>query len=121
VLWDASYAEPTPDVRVAVLVVRCNPGAGTPPVAVYVYDHAASPTDPHLADTLVRDTDNWQAGVIKTHGATISLPVAGFSSINVPNCCPDVETTLTWAWDGTRYRLTSDVPRHITGGPGGYY
>jgi len=118
---ESTYADPAPGVRLAIVLVRCNAGAGTPPVALYVYDKATSRVAAHLAETLIKDSDNWQAGAVNAAGTTISLEVAGFSSNNVPNCCPDVQAALTWEWDGTRYRLTSDVPPHITGLPRGYY
>ena len=121
IVSQVAYAAPAPGVDVAILLVRCNAGAGAPPVVLYVYDRALPGDRAHLAATLVDDRDNWQAGAFNAQGATVSIPVAGFSSNSVPNCCPDVQTTLSWTWDGAGYRLTSDVPRHVTGVPGGYY
>jgi hypothetical protein len=43
------------------------------------------------------------------------MPVRGFSSASLPNCCPDVRTTLTWQWTDTGYRLASPVPPHVKG------
>jgi hypothetical protein len=108
-----AYPVPTAGVQLAVVLVRCTVGAGTPPVAVYVYDRATSARAPHLAETLVTDTDGWQAGNSVAGDATIALPVAGFSSNALPNCCPDVRTTLRWRWTGSSYRLVSAIPPHI--------
>ena len=107
-----AYPIPAPGVQLAVVLVRCTSGAGTPPVAVYVYDRATSTTLPHLAGTLVADTDEWQASTFSVSGATVSLPVAGFSSTALPNCCPDVHTTLIWRWTGSKYRLATPIPPH---------
>jgi hypothetical protein len=108
-----AFAAPAPGVHVAVVMVSCTVGAGTPPVAVYVYDHATTTTAPHLAGTLVADTNDWQASAFTVNGAMITLPVDGFSSLSVPNCCPDVRATLVWRWTGSQYQLTSSVPAHF--------
>jgi hypothetical protein len=108
-----AYAHPADGVEVAVVLVRCTVGAGTPPVVVYVYDAADSIGAPHLMETLLRDTDGWQASDFRVDGATIALPVSGFSSRSLPNCCPDVQTTLRWSWTGSDYRLESAIPPHI--------
>lgn len=116
-----AYADPAPGVHLAILLVKCNVGAGTPPVALYVYDRAISLGVAHLTTTLISDFDNWQGGAVNVSGSVINMPVAGFSSNSVPNCCPDVRTTLVWVWNGSNYQMTSGVPPHITGVPRGYY
>jgi hypothetical protein len=108
-----AYPNPTPGVQLAAVLVRCNVGAGTPPVALYLYDRATSTRSPHLVETLVTDTDEWQANTFAVNGAMIDLPVAGFSSNAIPNCCPDVRTTLAWRWTGSTYQLLSSIPQHI--------
>jgi len=115
------YAQPAPGVQLAIVEVACTHGAGTPPVAVYVYDHATSTTTPDLLQTLVRVSDGWQANQFSVDGATVDLPVFGFSSDSVPNCCPDVHASLDWSWNGSRYELTSTVPAHQPGPAFGGY
>ena len=110
-----AYASPVPGVDLAVVMVRCNSGAGTPSVAVYVYDGATATDAPHLAGTLVRVSDGWQASAFSVDGATITLPVYGFSSATVPNCCPDVHASLNWSWSGSRYELVGSEPAHVPG------
>jgi hypothetical protein len=113
-----AYVSPSAGVRLALNLVRCNAGAGSPPVALYVYDGATSRSDAHLLSTLISDNDNWLAGSFNASASSVSIAVAGFSTNSVPNCCPDVQTTLTWLWDGSGFRLTSAVPPHVTGGGG---
>jgi hypothetical protein len=108
------YAAPAGGVHLAIVEVACTHGAGTPPVAVYVYDGASSTSTPHLAATLVAASDGWQANALRVDGSAVSLPVYGFSSASIPNCCPDVRTTLVWHWSGSRYELVSAVPPHVT-------
>jgi hypothetical protein len=106
-------AAPASGVELAIVKVRCNSGAGTPSNEVYVYDRAATARTPHLAQTLVTMTDNWQALALSADGATVSLPVNGFSTSSVPRCCPDVHATLVWHWTGLQYALVSSVPPHV--------
>lgn len=116
------YAAPAPGVQLAVVMVRCTSGAGTPPDALYFYDGATTTDSPHLAGTLVRVSDGWQAqGSFSIEAATIDLRVGGFSSDSVPNCCPDVHTSLDWSWTGSGYELTSTVPGHVPGPAFGGY
>jgi hypothetical protein len=109
-----AYATPAPDAQVAVVLVRCTVGAGTPPVSLFVYDGATSTHSPHLAATLVADADEWQASDFTVDGAALHLPVSGFSSTSVANCCPDVHATLQWRWSASGYQLASVVPAHLT-------
>jgi hypothetical protein len=108
-----AYVDPGPRTHDALVLAECNSGAGTPPVVLYVYDRASSARNPHLAATLVADTDQWQASSFSANGADLTMPAYGFSSNNVPNCCPDVRTTLAWRWNGSGYVLTSPVPAHV--------
>ena len=113
VVLKVAYASPSAGTPLAVVNVRCNSGAGTPSNEVYVYDRAPSASSPHVAQTLMTMTDNWQNGALGVDGATISLPVNGFSTSSVPRCCPDVHATLVWRWTGPRYALVSSVPPHL--------
>jgi hypothetical protein len=107
-----AYPNPTGNTPLAAVLVECNAGAGTPPVVLYVYDGAVSTRQPHLASTLVSDTDEWQAASFSAAGTDLTMNVAGFSSATVPNCCPDVHTQLVWRWTGSGYQLVSTVPPH---------
>jgi hypothetical protein len=109
-----AYPTPAAGVQLAAVLARCNSGAGTPSSAVFVYDRATTTTTPHLAATLVAATDGWQTAGFTAAGASLSLPVNGFSSTSVANCCPDVHTTLTWNWLGAGYVPTGTPPFHIT-------
>jgi hypothetical protein len=98
----------------AIALVTCDAGAGSPPANLYVYDRAESATNPHLAQTLVRPDDNWVADDhVDVIGGDLSLGVSGYSSEDLPRCCPDVFATLTWQWDGDEYQPTSTPPEHF--------
>jgi hypothetical protein len=115
VVQQVAYPEPVAGVQLAVVMVRCNAGAGTPASAVYVYDGAPSASAPHLAATLITDSDGWQVAAFTAEGATVTVPVNGFSSSSVPNCCPDVHATLTWSWTSAGYHLDTPIPPHHAG------
>jgi hypothetical protein len=99
-----AYPQPAHGRKVAVVMVECNNGAGTPPVALLVYNEAASPLAPHLAQTLIAVSSRYQASGFTVSGPNLSAAVNGFSSLSVPNCCPDIHTTLTWHWAGSAYQ-----------------
>jgi hypothetical protein len=99
-----AYPQPAPGRKVAVVMVECNAGAGTPPVALFVYDRVSSPLAPHLAQTLIGVSSRYQAARFTASGGTLSATVNAFSSAAVPNCCPDVHKTLTWHWTSSGYQ-----------------
>jgi hypothetical protein len=99
-----AYPDPAPNQTVAIVMVECNSGAGTPPIDLLVYDHATSTHAPHLAQTLIDMSAQYQASGFSATGNTVTVAVAGFSSPNVPNCCPDIHRTLTWRWSGGSYQ-----------------
>jgi hypothetical protein len=93
--------QPTGGPTLFAVLARCSPGAGTPPVALLVYDGATGATSPDLLATLVSTTQLEQAGTFSATSAGITIDLHGFSSTTVPNCCPDVSTTATWTWSAT--------------------
>lgn len=114
-VWDVAYAKPASGAEMALVLVTCNAGAGTPPIALLVYDRADSATSAHLAQTLVRTDDNWQANHVVDDAGAVSIPVHGFSSAEIPRCCPDLSATLTWRWNGNSYQPTNAEPAHYGG------
>lgn len=79
---------------------------------LFVYDGTTSTTDVHLADTLIRSEDNWLANDVVIEGDRVSVAVRGYSTSDIPRCCPDVSATLEWHWIADVYELTSDEPAH---------
>jgi hypothetical protein len=103
---DVVYAAPAVGVRVALVLVTCDAGAGSPPAGLFVYDRAESASSAHLAQTLVQPEEGWLANDVVAEAADVSLAVGGYSSDDITRCCPDVSDTLTWQWDGDSYRRT---------------
>jgi hypothetical protein len=86
------------------VVVRCHSDTGTPPSGVYVLSAPAEPGGaPRVAVTLVKPQDNRQIQHFRLEGSQVKATVLGFSSDDVPQCCPDMSRTYTWEWRGDRY------------------
>jgi hypothetical protein len=99
-----AYPQPAPGLNVAIVMVECNSGAGTPPVELLVYRGASSPLAPHLTQTLISVSSHYQASRFSATAASLTVAANGFSSVAVPNCCPDVHKTLNWHWTFSGYQ-----------------
>lgn len=86
------------------VVVRCHTDTGTPPSGVYVLSAPkAAGGPPRIAVTLVPPGDNRQISHFRLEGRTVRATVLGFSSDEVPQCCPDLSRSYAWEWRGDRY------------------
>ncbi len=100
----ASVLHPPGGPQLAIVLVRCRNAAELPASSLFAYDGAASPTRPLLRATLLQASqDEIVAGVLLARGSTVTLPVAGYSTPDVPQCCPDVHATFAWAWAGGHF------------------
>ncbi|GAA2102180.1 hypothetical protein GCM10009801_76010 [Streptomyces albiaxialis] len=90
-----------------VAVVRCRAEGGTPPSAVFVL---TAPEDrggrPDVAATLVRQKEGMTVKGLKVSGRTISATLVGYSSPDVPRCCPDKQRKVKWEWKDGKFALT---------------
>jgi hypothetical protein len=87
-----------------VAVVRCQSWAGTPPTGVYVLADGTSPgSAPQIVATLVNPKDQRSIKGLRIIGRTVEATVLGYSSQNVPRCCPDQERSYSWVWRGGSY------------------
>jgi hypothetical protein len=102
------YADLNGDGRLdAVVLVRCNAGAGDPPVGLYAFDGTSSPSNPRLMATLMSTDMDRQANTFTITGTTVSIDAYGKSSSSVPDCCPDEKFRMTWRWHGSNYSFGS--------------
>lgn len=110
----AAYSEPEPGTELAVVFVTCASGAGAQPSAVLVYDRADSTDGVHLAQTLLSYEDNWTptGGAVEAMGSDLVIPVYGYSTDDIPRCCPDLDLQLTWTWREGEYVATGPQPPH---------
>ena len=105
------YADLNGDGRLdAVVLVRCNAGAGNPPVGLYAFDGASSPRQPRPMATLISPETDRIAPDFTVNGTTVTVDAYGYSSDSVPRCCPDQKFHLTWRWHGSTYTFDSHPP-----------
>lgn len=89
-----------------VAVVRCSAGMGTPPSGVYVLAPQEDDTRPRIVETLVNPREGMHVRDFKVSARTISATLLGYSSPEVPRCCPDKERTVKWRWKDGGFDLT---------------
>jgi hypothetical protein len=83
--------------RETVVAAHCDGTNGTPPDGVYVLAAGAAGAAPAVAATLVRPQENLSVRELEAGPAgTVVARVQGYSSLDVPRCCPDVNLILSW-------------------------
>ncbi|MFD5540215.1 hypothetical protein ACFWIJ_20965 [Streptomyces sp. NPDC127079] len=83
-----------------VAVVHCDSAMGTPPDGVYVLTRAAGATRPRVVATLVDPKDRYTVTDFAVAARTVTATLLGYSTDDVPSCCPDVKTDAKWQWNG---------------------
>ncbi|KMS70778.1 hypothetical protein ACM01_30065 [Streptomyces viridochromogenes] len=81
-----------------VVVVHCDAPMGTPPDGIYVLTHSAGTTTPRVAATLVDPKDSTTVSDITVRDGAVIADLLGYSSDDVPRCCPDVKSSAKWQW-----------------------
>lgn len=81
-----------------VAVVHCDASMGTPPDAVYVLTQAEGATAPRVVATLVDPKDRYTVTDFAVRAGDVTATLLGYSSPDVPNCCPDVKDSVKWRW-----------------------
>jgi hypothetical protein len=97
-----------------VALVHCDAGMGTPPDGVYVLTRAAGTGTPRVVATLVDPKDRLTVTGLTVHDAAVTATLLGYSSPDVPSCCPDVKSSAEWQWkDGAFIRSTPSGTRNV--------
>ncbi|WP_128375477.1 hypothetical protein [Streptomyces cavernae] len=92
----------------AVAVVRCDTGMGTPPNGVYVLTHGTDTGDPaRVVATLVDPKDRYSVTDFAVRDAAVTATLLGYSTADVPSCCPDTKDTAKWQWKGGAFIRSS--------------
>ncbi|WP_406728353.1 hypothetical protein WJ438_32255 [Streptomyces sp. GD-15H] len=82
-----------------VAVVHCDASMGTPPDGMYVLTEAAGADTPRVVATLVDPKDRTNVDDFAVRDGEITAVLLGYSSSDIPSCCPDVRKSLKWHWD----------------------
>lgn len=88
-----------------VAVVRCDAGSGTPPSGMYVLTHASEDGGARVAETLVDPAERMTVQELEADGGTVTVLLLGYSSPDVPRCCPDLRREVSWGWRDGRLEL----------------
>ncbi|MFG2192343.1 hypothetical protein [Streptomyces sp. NPDC048639] len=91
-----------------VAVVRCKAGFGTPPNGIYVLAHPASGKgSPRIVETFLDPKEGMNVSDFAVRGRTVSATLLGYSSKDVPRCCPDQQRKVEWRWREGKFRLSA--------------
>ncbi|MFF9487333.1 hypothetical protein [Streptomyces sp. NPDC014676] len=97
-----------------VAVVHCDTPMGTPPDSVYVLTRSASGTAPRVVATLAGPEDRTNVGDFAVRDGEVTAVLFGYSSADVPSCCPDVRENVKWRWqDGAFVRSAPSDARSV--------
>ncbi|MEV6314949.1 hypothetical protein [Streptomyces sp. NPDC051776] len=91
-----------------VAVVRCKAGFGTPPNGIYVLAHPSSGKGaPRIVETFLDPKEGMNVSAFAVRGRTVSATLLGYSSEDVPRCCPDQQRRVEWRWRKGKFRLSA--------------
>ncbi|MFJ3902676.1 hypothetical protein [Streptomyces sp. NPDC090025] len=99
-----------------VAVVHCEAGSGTPPSGVYVLTRGTDATGAHarVVATLVAPTELKNVAGLTVRDRAVHATLDGYSSPDVPSCCPDQHERVRWDWRGGVFvRTASDQARSV--------
>ncbi|MEV6173733.1 hypothetical protein AB0L99_36670 [Streptomyces sp. NPDC051954] len=97
-----------------VAVVHCDAPMGTPPDGIYVLTTAADTHKPRVVATLVDPKDRNTVTDLAVHDGAVLGTLLGYSSTDVPSCCPDVKDSAKWQWEnGAFIRSKPSAARNV--------
>ncbi|MEU6735363.1 hypothetical protein ABZ929_19540 [Streptomyces physcomitrii] len=98
-----------------VAAVRCDAGSGSPPDGVYVLTQPSGKGGkPRVVATLLDPKDRENAADLTVRDGRVAATLLGYSSPEVPSCCPDRKQKVSWHWqDGAFARSTGDQARTV--------
>lgn len=91
-------------------VVHCESGMGTPPDGVYVLTQGAGDSRPRVVATLVNPKDRDTVTDFTVADGAVAATLLGYSSSEVPSCCPDVTEHAKWQWKNGVFERSTPAP-----------
>jgi len=100
----------------AIVVGVCSLG-GDGDGSSQVYDYVESPTGLTLDKTLIAAEERltWQASSVASDH--LEMRFKGYSSADIPKCCPDIDVTRSFSWDPEMSWLDDNPPAPSTVAP----
>ncbi|MFR9798927.1 hypothetical protein ACL02U_24005 [Streptomyces sp. MS06] len=97
-----------------VAVVHCDAPMGTPPDGVYVLTQGPRATRPRIVATLVSPGERTTVTSVDIRDRAVLATVLGYSTDDVPACCPDLKSEAQWEWkDGVFVRSKAAGARSV--------
>ncbi|CAL9652264.1 hypothetical protein SUDANB1_06641 [Streptomyces sp. enrichment culture] len=97
-----------------VAVAHCDSPMGTPPDGVYVLTRGADGGKPRIVATLLDPKDGTTVTDFAVSDGAVTATLLGYSSADVPRCCPDQKTDVKWRWhSGSFVRSTPAGARSV--------
>ncbi|MFI8835461.1 hypothetical protein ACIGPN_31440 [Streptomyces afghaniensis] len=97
-----------------VAVVHCDSPMGTPPDGVYVLTRGRDGGEPRVVATLLDPEDGTTVSDFAVRDGAVTATLLGYSSSDVPRCCPDVHSDAKWRWhSGAFVRSTPAGARSV--------
>ncbi|GAB2748977.1 hypothetical protein [Streptomyces bullii] len=97
-----------------VAVVHCDAPMGTPPDGVYVLTRDSAGDKPRVVATLLDPKDGTLVSDFAVRDGAVTATLLGYSSADVPRCCPDVQSEAKWRWEnGAFVRSTPAGARSV--------
>ncbi|MEU4499189.1 hypothetical protein OG729_31915 [Streptomyces sp. NBC_00210] len=90
-----------------VAVARCDAGSGTPPSGIYVLTGGRG-TAPRVVATLVEPAQKLSVKEFAVRDGAVTATLLGYSSPDVPSCCPDELENVKWQWRGGKFVRTAE-------------
>ncbi|MEU6244311.1 hypothetical protein [Streptomyces sp. NPDC047024] len=95
-----------------IAVVHCDSAMGTPPDGLYVLTRNPDGTGSRVVATLVDPKDRLTVTDLAMGARTVTATLLGYSSDDVPSCCPDVKTPAQWQWKGNAFIRSTPTASH---------
>ncbi|MFF3332052.1 hypothetical protein ACFYWX_21225 [Streptomyces sp. NPDC002888] len=95
-----------------VAVVHCDAPMGTPPDGVYVLTQAEDAARPRVVATLVDPKDRQTVTTVAVRGGAVLASLLGYSTADVPSCCPDVKDSAKWQWKNGAFVRSTPAGAH---------
>ncbi|MEV6961863.1 hypothetical protein AB0M97_22210 [Streptomyces sp. NPDC051207] len=97
-----------------VAAVHCDAPMGTPPDGLYVLTRGSGTAEPRVVATLVDPKDRQTVSHLAVRDGAVRATLLGYSSSDVPSCCPDLKDAVKWQWkDGAFVRSTPAGARSV--------
>lgn len=95
-----------------VAVVHCDSPMGTPPDGLYVLTRATETAAPRLIATLINPKDSLTVSDVAVRDGAVVTDLLGYSSVDVPRCCPDVKNSAKWQWKNGAFVRSTPAGAH---------